>query len=58
MSGQPHTGKQLPNIVFMTNHDTGDWLGCYGHDTTASPALCWHPDQEYEQWTKYLHPLT
>lgn len=31
--------KHLPNIVFMTSHDTGDWLGCYGHDTVDSPNL-------------------
>ena len=31
--------KQLPNIVFMTSHDTGDWLGSYGHDTVHSPNL-------------------
>ena len=29
----------LPNILFMTSHDTGDWLGCYGHRTVHSPNL-------------------
>ena len=28
-----------PNIVFLTSHDTGDWLGCYGHDTIQTPNL-------------------
>ena len=30
---------QPPNIVFMTSHDTGDWLGCYDHQTIDSPNL-------------------
>ena len=28
-----------PNILFMTSHDTGDWLGCYGHRTVHTPHL-------------------
>ena len=28
-----------PNILFMTSHDTGDWLGCYGHRTVQTPNL-------------------
>ena len=28
-----------PNILFMTSHDTGDWLGCYGHRTVHTPNL-------------------
>jgi len=28
-----------PNILFMTSHDTGDWLSCYGHRTVRSPHL-------------------
>ncbi len=29
----------LPNILFMTSHDIGDWLGCYGHETVHTPNL-------------------
>ena len=29
----------LPNVLFMTSHDTGDWLGCYGHGTVHTPNL-------------------
>ena len=29
----------LPNILFMTSHDQGDWLGCYGHETVHTPNL-------------------
>lgn len=29
----------LPNILFMTSHDIGDWLGCYGHKTVHTPNL-------------------
>ena len=29
----------LPNILFMTSHDTGDWLRCYGHRTVHTPHL-------------------
>jgi arylsulfatase A-like enzyme len=28
-----------PNILFITSHDTGDWLGCYGHRTVHTPHL-------------------
>ena len=28
-----------PNILFVTSHDTGDWLGCYGHRTARTPHL-------------------
>ena len=28
-----------PNILFMTSHDTGDWLGCYDHPTVNTPNL-------------------
>ena len=26
-----------PNILFMSSHDTGNWLRCYGHPTVHSP---------------------
>lgn len=28
-----------PNILFLTTHDTGDWLHCYGHPGVHSPNL-------------------
>ena len=28
-----------PNVLFITLHDTGDWFGCYGHETVQSPAI-------------------
>ncbi len=28
-----------PNILFITSHDTGDWLRCYGHRTVHTPHL-------------------
>ena len=28
-----------PNILFLTSHDTGDWLRCYGHRGVHSPNL-------------------
>jgi arylsulfatase A-like enzyme len=28
-----------PNILFLTSHDTGDWLRCYGHPGVHSPNL-------------------
>ncbi|MEM7366794.1 MAG: sulfatase [Pseudomonadota bacterium] len=31
--------SQRPNIVFITSHDTGDWLNCYGHNTVNTPNL-------------------
>lgn len=30
---------RLPNILFMTSHDTGDWLGCCGHRRVHTPNL-------------------
>ena len=33
------TSSARPNIVFITSHDTGDWLGCYGHDTLQTPHI-------------------
>ncbi|MCZ6719328.1 MAG: sulfatase [Gammaproteobacteria bacterium] len=30
---------QRPNILFITSHDTGDWLRCYGHHTVHTPHL-------------------
>ncbi|MEM6820813.1 MAG: sulfatase-like hydrolase/transferase [Verrucomicrobiota bacterium] len=29
--------KKLPNIIFFTWHDAGDWFGCYGHETVNTP---------------------
>ena len=29
----------LPNVLFITSHDTGDWLNCYGHKTVRTPHL-------------------
>ena len=31
--------RSKPNIVFITSHDTGDWLNCYGHHTVNTPHL-------------------
>lgn len=28
---------QVPNIVFFTWHDAGDWFGCYGYNTVHTP---------------------
>lgn len=28
-----------PNILFLTTHDMGDWIGCYGHKTLKTPNL-------------------
>lgn len=28
-----------PNIIFITSHDMGDWLGCYQHPTLNTPHL-------------------
>ncbi|MFL7839290.1 MAG: sulfatase-like hydrolase/transferase, partial [Candidatus Promineifilaceae bacterium] len=28
-----------PNILFITSHDLGRHLGCYGRETVSSPAL-------------------
>ena len=33
------TSGSKPNIVFITSHDTGDWLNCYGHETVNTPHL-------------------
>ncbi len=29
----------LPNVLFMTSHDTGDWLRCYGYKSVYTPNL-------------------
>lgn len=29
----------MPNILFITCHDLGRYLGCYGYETVSSPAL-------------------
>ena len=29
----------LPNILIITSHDTGDWLKCYGHESVNTPNL-------------------
>lgn len=31
------SAPRLPNIVFFTWHDAGDWFGCYGHQTVQTP---------------------
>jgi arylsulfatase A-like enzyme len=30
---------QPPNILFITSHDTGHWLGCYGQPNLRTPCL-------------------
>ena len=29
--------QPLPNIIYFTWHDAGDWFGCYGHSTVQTP---------------------
>jgi arylsulfatase A-like enzyme len=31
------SNSELPNVIFFTWHDAGDWFGCYGYDTVDTP---------------------
>ena len=33
------SAAKRPNIVFITSHDTGTWLSCYGRRGVSTPEL-------------------